>query len=173
MIDLILTEKLGTMPATVDKEKRIAEVIDVDRIAVLSMLINAHTGVAQFAFAFGGVDSTGRFHLDVKHADSAAHIHIARDGQFDPGVFDEFFAENGRMKCDFPEAVIAILLEKVLLRAAFKIHWGAKWPDLEVSLAGNVIFSGAAFRQAEIDAAEEDRIAANKRRMIEAGKLAG
>ena len=123
-----------------DEELGITESIPVDRLALISSVINPYTGTCQFALAFGGIDSTGLFHLDPKRGEDVAMVTITRN---DKGAkeFDALFKdEKGNPKTDFPEAWYEALTKQLLLPFAFQRVWGAKYPDIEISLNGEIVF---------------------------------
>ncbi len=139
-MDLIITQRLGKMAVHIDEENDVMESLPVDRIALVSFVINAYTGTCQFALAFGGVDSKGLFHLDPKRSEDVAMVTLTRN---DKGAkeFDALFKdEKGNPKTNFTEEWFENLTQHILIPFAFQRVWGAKYPDIEVSLNGTVIF---------------------------------
>jgi hypothetical protein len=134
-----LKQRIGTMAVITDEGQGKTELVNVDAIAIISIVINGLTGIAQFAMAFGGEDSNGRFHLDLKRANEVAHITITREQN--PQMFDALFCDaSGNPKMDFSKNFFDMLCDDFLVKSAHKMIWGAKYPDMEVSRGGKVIF---------------------------------
>lgn len=139
-----LVKPIGLMAVIVDEELRLSETLDVDQIRVVSMTINVVQGFANFVLAFGGIDSTGRFHPDHKHAEDAFPVVIQRANQ--PAEFDRLFTEvgtPGSIKTTYEPDYFEVIAEQILLPTAYKLMWGAehKYPDMEVQIAGRTVFS--------------------------------
>ena len=139
-MDMKLTKRVGTIAIVVDEAAGKTEMVEVDRIAIVSLVINGVTGVAQFALVFGGLDSLGRFHIDLARADEAALITVTRAGmstQFDSIFLDE----HANIRMDYPREWFLDLC-RTLLPAAHKPEiWGTKYPTMEVTSDGQVLFS--------------------------------
>lgn len=143
-----LSKRVGTMAVVIDEESEKTEFLSVDQVALVSFVINGLTGVAQFALVFGGVDSTGKFHIDPNRASEVAHITMTREGQ--PEAFDKLFCDDmGNPKTHYPQEFFDSLCADLLLPGAHKQIWGAKYPDMEIKNAEKVIFTTAKPEQAE------------------------
>lgn len=55
---------IGVMAVVINEETRAVEAVDVDTLRMMAIVVNHQTKAAQFAFAWGGYDSLGRFHMD-------------------------------------------------------------------------------------------------------------
>ena len=134
-----LAKRIGTIAVVLDEAAGKTEMVDVDRIAIVSLVINGVTGVAQFALVFGGLDSLGRFHIDLARADEAALITVTRAGM--STEFDAIFLDaNGNIRMDYPREWFLTLCG-MLLPVAHKQIWGVKYPTMEVTSDGQVLFS--------------------------------
>lgn len=142
-MNIKLTSPLGLMAVVTDNTQRVAAVLDVDTIHILSAVINPYTGLAQFALAFGGVDPNGNFHLDPNRMNEVAQITISRDqnGGTNRQFFDSTFKDpNGNPKWDYPESFFAALVKDCLIEVAYQLVWGGPHPDMQVQLDGQLIF---------------------------------
>ncbi len=139
MMDLRLTKRVGRIPVHVDEEQEATESIDVDRLAIVGQKFDLSTA-CQFDIVFGGMDSRGRWHEDLSRRDDAAHIVITRNEK-SAKEFDALFRdENGNPRTDFPQSWYESITETLLIGAAYQLYFGKKYPDIEVSLNGKVIF---------------------------------
>lgn len=139
-----LVKPLGLMAVIIDEELRLSETLDVDQIRIVSIVINVIQGHAQFIMAFGGIDSTGRFHPDPKRAEDAFPVVIQRQNQ--PVEFDRLFTEAGTpgsIKTTFEPGFFDVIAEEILLPTAYKLIWGAadRYPDMEIQISGRTVFS--------------------------------
>jgi hypothetical protein len=136
-----LRTPIDAMAIITDAETRQADVLDVDAVAILSIVINSYTGVAQFALGFGGLDPDGKFHLDPERAQELVHVTI--DRRFEPAAFDAFFLEaDGNPRTAFDAAFFVKLAKEVLFPAAYQRAWGAPYPDIEILSEGETLFQG-------------------------------
>jgi len=133
-----LDAPVGVMPIITNKQTRTAEVIDINGLSLISIVINAYTGIAQFALAFGGYDANGRFHMAETMKDDVAVISLTR--QEAPELFDTLFCDvDGNPRCEFDKQFFTELLESLLLKIAYR-QWGGKVPDLKASVEGRCCF---------------------------------
>lgn len=127
-----LTKPLDVMAAVVDKNSKAVECLDVDCIQVISITINHIAKIAQFVLAFGGCDSTGRFHLCPQRRENMSQVTIANE------KFNEYFLVDGNPRMDFPESFMNMLFERELVGASNDRAWGLD--ELEVTLQGKSIY---------------------------------
>lgn len=141
-----LTKRIGTMAIVIDEEAEKTEFLNSDHIAIVSFTVNVISGLANVALAFGGMDSTGKFHMDMNRSNEIASITINREQN--PGNFDALFCENGQLKCHFPKEVFNSLIKDILVPVAYRQVWGGKYPEMEVAHDGEIIFKPPTFRSA-------------------------
>lgn len=132
-----LKQRIGTMAVVLDEDLRVAEMVDVDTIAVVGLLINDRN--AQIVLGFGGFDSTGKFHRDWKRQVDDAPMVIDREKQ--PDLFASTFCDaHGNLTWDYGKRFLERLCETFLVSAAHRMIWGAKYPDMEVTNGERVVF---------------------------------
>jgi hypothetical protein len=130
-----LKKPIGTMAVEVGEG---AERVAVDTIAVVGLLINDKN--AQVVFGFGGTDSNGHFHRDLKRLNDDAPLVIDRLNEQQRELFESLFCDaSGNLSWDYGRGFMEKLCD-TLLPAAYKLIWGTKYPDMEVSRNGKVIF---------------------------------
>lgn len=144
-LKLLLTKPVGTMACELADS---AEKRPVDTIAVVTQVVNVLNGVCMFSLVLGATDSTGRFHIDMKRSDHAAIIHVHREPN--PQAFDAIFLdENGFPRTNIPRELMESLLVDIMVPGAYKMTWMERYPDMEVSFNGAVVFNSKDFREKE------------------------
>lgn len=147
-----LKSPVGEIAVVTDRTKRASEFLDVDAISVESHVINNHSGVAQFSLGLGGVDSTGKFHLDTSQ--EVVNLTVERKkSPFHTAQFDvNFRDENGNARHDYPRSFWDRLMRDTLIPAAYVQQWGApdKFPNMEVvDATGATVFHPDQLKQKE------------------------
>lgn len=72
---------IGLMAVVVDEAAQKVEAVNVDTLRMMAMVVNHQTKAMQFAFAWGGYDSTGKFHMDPHRPASHRSIQANVDGE--------------------------------------------------------------------------------------------
>lgn len=58
------SKHIGLMAVVIDEANEISETIRVDTLRMMSIVVNHHAKAMLFAFAWGGYDTLGKFHMD-------------------------------------------------------------------------------------------------------------
>ena len=128
-----LDKSLDMMAVVVDKDKRTTECLDVDRVQVMSYRVNYVGRYADFVLAFGGCDSTGKFHMDPKRSTELANCVIK-----DP-VFGELFDDAvGNPIVGLSAKTIETVFAEHVLPIADKMCW--QFDDVEMQMDGKTVF---------------------------------
>lgn len=127
-----MKQALDVMGVIVNKEKRTAEVVNVDCIQIVEWRISSQPRVAQFVIAFGGCDSTGKFHSSPDQKELAAiTIH-------DPVFSQYFMASDGNLKRGFSEELMDEVFRDAIIPIAVERCW--TFDEIEISMADITVF---------------------------------
>jgi len=127
-----LSNPIGKMAVVLNEIQETTEMVAVDTVKLVSHAINNLSGTAIFALVFGGVDSLGKFHIDLSRATEVATIPLLCEKT--PTEFNALFRDaQGNAKNDYPKAFFDSLCEDVLFEIAFRQIWGGKYPIMEVT----------------------------------------
>jgi hypothetical protein len=135
-MEITIKKSLGIMPVLVDEAKRLSEVIEVNRIILSHFRIDTIVKHARFTLVLGGIDSRGKFHLDLSRG--AAEIIIGPDKCTN---FDEIFCDrHGACTTLLNEDMFVQILMDYGLPGAYKwAEWGRLYPDLAVEINGQPV----------------------------------
>lgn len=128
-----MTSPIDMMAVVTDKTTRTAEALEVDCIQVVSFQLNYVGRLAVFIVAFGGCDSTGKFHVDPARKDKLAQVVIN-----DPLFKELFETADGNPRRDLSQEFLDTLFVEHVIPAADKLCW--TFENVEFQMNGKSVF---------------------------------
>lgn len=142
-MELKAKKKISTMAVVMDQENETAEAVKVDTLRMMSFVINYATKAMQVAFAWGGYDSEGKFHMDPHMP--AAHRALNSNVDGERELFEQLcYDETGNPLEYFDQAFFLRLLDAELAgRSIIRHVVDGGWPieELELSHKGKPVLS--------------------------------
>lgn len=120
-------DSLDLMAIVTDKEKRSTEALDVNYVYVVEEKKNYLNKIAVFVLAFGGMDSTGKLHVDQSRVNNGAQVIIKSP------LFEQLFeTPEGNPKYENTQDELNQLFTEHLLPNADKYAWSFDEYTIEV-----------------------------------------
>lgn len=130
---------IGLMAVVIDEETEKAETIRVDTLQMMSFVINYATRQMMIAFAWGGYDSTGKFHMDPNRPASHRSINAEVGGEreiWQACAIDE--KGNPRKAEEFGAVVEKVLFEHRKIDDVVNGGWNLE--EVELTHKGDSVF---------------------------------